>query len=370
MLQKELWNLFGKRIKSENMTNTTTTKPRINKFDNLKGLAIILIVLGHMLFLTKYTSIILLKNFIFVFHLPIFFFVAGYFSKIDSDEPKKAIKRLLIPYLLFCIIYKIFLYLIIGETSGIIFLAPEHTLWFLISLFTMKIFLPLLNKLKYPVITITVLALLIGFIPLNIGYLGVSRTVAFLPIFLVGFKYKDYKKIFNYKYPKLKEILNNSKISILLLIIALIICVLIAYTVPLSVIELKTCYKFESIVGVILEVIERLIIIVMGIIVTLLLNKVMTNKKSILTKLGKNSMAIYLLHIYFTITIQKIIIPNTPILSSSGLIFLVFAFVSTTIIVLLLSRDVVTKYLNKFTDEVFDLIISIINKFKKNPIEL
>lgn len=347
-----------------------TTKPRINKFDNLKGLAIILIVLGHMTFLTKYDSVSLIKNFVFIFHLPIFFFVAGYFSKIGPDEPMKAIKRILIPYLLFCIIYKLFLHFIIGKSSGILFIQPEYMLWFLISLFTMKIFLPVLNKLKYPVIITTILALLIGFAPFNLGYLGISRTFAFLPVFMVGFKYKSYKNIFDKKYPKLKEIVNNNKISILLLIISLIICVLVAYKFPLKVIELKHAYAFKSTIGVIIEVIKRFIVIAMGIIVTLLLNKVMTNKKSILTQIGKNSMAVYLLHAYFITSIKTFLMPNVPILSSSGLIFLVFAFVSTTIILLLLSRDVVTKYLNKFTDGVFDLIISIINKFKKNPIEL
>lgn len=352
------------------MTNTTTTKPRINKFDNLKGLAIILIVLGHATFLTEYKSVSLIKNFVFIFHLPIFFFVAGYFSKIGPKEPMKAVKRILVPYLLFCIIYKIFLYFIIGKSSGILFIEPEDTLWFLISLFTMKIFLPLLNKLKYPVLTTIILALLVGFVPLNLVYLGITRTFVFLPVFMVGFKYKEYKNIFDYKYPKLKEILDNNKKSILLLIIALVICVLIAYSFPFKIIFLKRAYEFESNIGVMKEVIARFIIIAMGIIVTLLLNKVMTNRKSILTQIGKNSMAIYLLHFYFIMIIKTFLMPNVPILSTGGLIFLVFAFVSTGIIVLLLSRDVVTKYLNKFTDGVFNLVLKIINKFKKNPIEL
>ena len=100
----------------------------------------------------------------------------------------------------------------------------------------------------------------------------------------------------------------------------------------------------------------------MGIIVTLLLNKVMTNKKSILTQIGKNSMAVYLLHAYFITSIKTFLMPNVPILSSSGLIFLVFAFVSTAIIVLLLSRDVVTKYLNKFTDGTYETVVVLTSK--------
>lgn len=348
------------------MTNINK-KVRINRFDNLKGLAIILIVLGHMAFLTEYKSVSLIKNFVFIFHLPIFFFVAGYFSKIGPKEPLKAVKRILIPYILFCIIYKIFLF-IIGKKSGILFIQPEYALWFLISLFTMKIFLPLLNKLKYPVITTTILALLIGFVPIPASVLGITRTFVFLPVFLIGFKYKDYKIIFDKKYPKLKEMLNNNKVSICLFIISLIICILVAWKFPLKVIELKYYYKLNN--NVIKQVVMRFIVIAMGIIVTLLLNKVMTNRKSILTQIGKNSMAVYLLHVYFITCIKTFLMPNVPILSTGGLIFLVFAFVSTGIIVLLLSRDVVTKYLNKFTDGVFNLVLKIINKFKKNPIEL
>lgn len=344
-----------------------TTKPRINKFDNLKGLAIILIVLGHMLFLTKYNSVSLIKSFVFIFHLPIFFFIAGYFSKIGPKEPIKAFKRILIPYILFCIIYKLFLHFIIGKHSGIIFIFPAYALWFLISLFTMKIFLPILNKLKYPVLTTIVLALLIGFVPISPEILGITRTFTFLPIFIVGFKYKEYKNIFDSKYPKLKEILNHDKISIFLLVISLIICGLVAYSIPIKIIYLKHFYSFKGLTSIIKEIIERFIIITIGIVVTLLLNKVMTNKKSILTQIGKNSLAVYILHVYFITSIKTFIIPNVPILSSSELIFLIFAFVSTVIIALLLSRELVTKYLNKFTESIFNLIIKVVNKFKNKP---
>ena len=75
------------------MGQTLNLKNRINKFDNLKGFAIFLIVLGHFLFLTDYKNILVLRNFIYIFHLPIFFFVAGYFSKIDSSQPLKSFKR-------------------------------------------------------------------------------------------------------------------------------------------------------------------------------------------------------------------------------------------------------------------------------------
>ena len=79
--------------------NETKTKPRINRFDNLRGLAIFLIVFGHMAFSTKFFSIDFLHSFVYLFHLAILFFVSGYFSKVDLKQPIKLFKRLLIPYI-------------------------------------------------------------------------------------------------------------------------------------------------------------------------------------------------------------------------------------------------------------------------------
>ena len=126
-------------------------KERINKFDNIKGLAIILIVVGHLL-ITNDFSLKLLKNFLFIIHLPLFFFVSGYFSKIGPGELLKSFKRIMIPYIIFCILFKIYFYIPYFQLSYYpIFIYPEYGLWFLLSIFTMKMILPLFNKLKYPI---------------------------------------------------------------------------------------------------------------------------------------------------------------------------------------------------------------------------
>lgn len=74
--------------------------------DIYKGLAIILIVLGH-LETTK-----LINDFIFLFHVPAFFFIAGMTFRIKEDESiwsfvRKKAYRLLLPYLCFTIIISI-----------------------------------------------------------------------------------------------------------------------------------------------------------------------------------------------------------------------------------------------------------------------
>lgn len=66
---------------------------RDETFDVLKGLAILLVIIGH-------CEIGALHSFIYSFHVPLFFFVSGYFLKQRPvrDEVRLNFKRLIIPY--------------------------------------------------------------------------------------------------------------------------------------------------------------------------------------------------------------------------------------------------------------------------------
>lgn len=321
---------------------------RINRFDNLKGIAIILIVLGHMTFLTSFKSVNIIHNFIYIIHLPIFFFVAGYFSKIGPDEPIKAFKRLFVPFVIFCIIYELFSVFIIGNHPNTkLFINPGYALWFLISLFTMKLLLPIFDKFRYPILTAFIIALLIGYV--DADFLGVSRTCAFLPIFLVGFYYNDLKEKIETKYNKISSLLENNLTIIILFIITIICCIIVAYVLPFKTILLKDPYKNYSILNMLI----RSIILILGGFHALLLNRLMTNNKNILTKIGKNSLSVYLLHVYFVVLIRPLM---KPYFSQHEKLFIITAVIISFIIVYILSRDFVAKGVNKLTDSVFKLI--------------
>ena len=127
-----------------------TAKPRIHKYDNIKGIAIILIVLGHLILITNEPTRIFVK-FIYIFHLPLFFFVSGYFSKNRPTDPIKACKRILIPYIVFCILLRYFFIYVHGfHYSTPVIIYSSYGMWFLFSLFMMKMLLPILNRLKHP----------------------------------------------------------------------------------------------------------------------------------------------------------------------------------------------------------------------------
>lgn len=320
---------------------------RINKYDNLKGFAIILIVLGH---LPGLLSPAFDHRFIYIIHLPIFFFVSGYFSKIGPDEPIKSFKRLLLPYIIFSIIWKLYSNLVFGIPAGRLFIEPGGALWFLISLFTMKMVLPIMDRFRYPILISIICALLIGVINIPGNLLGITRTFIYMPIFLIGFYYNDYKAYLSANYEKLFSFLRKGSVKYLCFALIVIACVLVAFTFPAKIILLQHPYSKSFLTDMLL----KFIVITLGILFALNFNSIMTNKKCFLTKIGKNSMAIYLLHPYFAKYIIKPFINNT---FHNGIVLAAVVIFFVALLVFVLSRDFVSNALNKLFDVIFNILV-------------
>lgn len=78
------------------MTNTKKDE-RIGYIDIARGIAILLVIIGHVLYKTT------IGNFIFSFHMPLFLIISGMLFKYNSNTKYfiiKITKRLLIPYIL------------------------------------------------------------------------------------------------------------------------------------------------------------------------------------------------------------------------------------------------------------------------------
>lgn len=158
-------------------------------FDNLKFLLIMLVVVGHAVqpLISSISSAKLLYLAIYSFHMPLFAFVSGYFAKdfIQDRRAFKHIKKYLLLYLVFesaCIalFYDSFLYLLI----------PTDHMWYLLSLLFWLMLLPFFSRSKHLVILAISLSLLVGYITNGSPILSTSRTVAFLPFFVLGYHAK------------------------------------------------------------------------------------------------------------------------------------------------------------------------------------
>ena len=160
------------------------------RFDNLRALLIFLVVFCHLCeaFCAPGGNRFYLA--VYSFHVPCLLFISGYFARFD---PKKLIRRILLPYLVFQTLYLLFdcLWLHPDKAFSLQFSCPYWLLWYLPTLFCFYLLLPLLStgnpqKAALTLLILTALSLHIGTDSLA-GYTGsLSRTVVFLPCFFLG----------------------------------------------------------------------------------------------------------------------------------------------------------------------------------------
>lgn len=162
------------------------------KMDNLKGILIVLVVAGHLLELCmgkgvlRYTYIM-----IYFFHMPLFVYCSGYFAKC-SGVGERILKRLLVPYIVFQILYILFEKLVLKNRIELQFSKPYWLLWYLVAMMVWSVVLPVVatNSRKKQVLVLlffVVAALTAGF-DSGVGRsMSLSRIIVYFPFFLMGY---------------------------------------------------------------------------------------------------------------------------------------------------------------------------------------
>lgn len=172
-------------------------KQREFYYDNAKFLLIFLVVIGH--FITTFIGNQVIEQiyiFIYLFHMPAFILVSGYFAK-GINKPgylKKVAKKLLIPYLLFQLIYSIYYFALYDENELTIqIFKPQWSLWFLLSMFCWYVLLyfykGFINR-KLGMTVAILVGLIVGYVDIIGNYLSLSRTFVLFPVFLLGYYMK------------------------------------------------------------------------------------------------------------------------------------------------------------------------------------
>lgn len=165
-------------------------KGRSSYLDSLKGCAILLVVYGHLIEAPRAQPFgTFVYNSIYMFHMPLFVFLAGITTSktIDGFQAVKIIRSIVIPFVLFQAIYTYWGAWFYGAPQYPT-LAPYWVMWFLLSLIFWKLLLPLFaSPLGLSLSLVSTLAA--GYYP-EIGFLfSASRTVYFFPFFIIGCLY-------------------------------------------------------------------------------------------------------------------------------------------------------------------------------------
>ncbi|MDD2224804.1 MAG: acyltransferase family protein [Candidatus Shapirobacteria bacterium] len=317
--------------------NMSQIATRSNHFDNIKGLLIILVVLGHLM--EQFLNLGLVKYFyivIFSFHMPLFIFCSGYFA--TNINFKKIITRLIFPYIVFQILYLFFNTFVLGDTGiSYTFTDPCWTLWYLLSFIFWGVMVNFIEKVDLKVILIAfAVGLLVGF-DNSVGYyLSLSRTIVFFPFFLLGYYCKKNEVDF------LKFNKNKLLVTVISLLSIMVIFGLYIYS---SSINVAWLYGFSSYKTLDYNLIIRLIIYLAALILSAMIIIIVPNFKiKKITNIGVNSMVIYLLHGFIIRYLEKVF--DYEILSS-GMKVLSYLIVTTLVIVLVLSSKYITIPLQK-----------------------
>jgi fucose 4-O-acetylase-like acetyltransferase len=283
-------------------------KQRTFYFDNAKFILIFFVVFGHMLrsFIEDHETIYTIYKVIYSFHMPAFILVSGFFAKgfYQKGYIIKITKKLILPYLIFQLIYSIYYYFLNGQSKiEWDLFNPHWSLWFLISLFCWNVMLLLVSKYKAVTsITISlVIGLLVGYIDWVTNYLSLSRTFVFFPFFLLGYhlKKEHIRSLFKARYR----------------LFALIIFMIVFagfYLYPNFNYEwLLGSKPYSEISGASSGALfKRLGFYLLSILMVLSFMTVVPRKQYFFTNLGKNTLYVYLVHGFFIKTFRKSEIPN------------------------------------------------------------
>ncbi len=266
---------------SEEKTMDVMIKQRDASVCNLKLMLIYLVVFGHLIrpCIDGSGAAYGLYHFIYSFHMPAFAFISGVYMKnaaICLKSAKTSFFRYLIAQICFAVIFR-------GDID--IFLPYWH-IWYLLSLSCWCIVGAGCNHLSKPfAATVLTTAFALG---CTVGLVGgidrtlsLSRTVVFLPYFLIGVMM-----------PKTVKEQSRIKRGSAFLASGLVLYFIFKDTIPIFFMYHATPFGKLGVKGVILRALCYLI----GVLITLGIYYLSPNKRLPITKIGADTLMIYILH--------------------------------------------------------------------------
>jgi fucose 4-O-acetylase-like acetyltransferase len=327
------------------MSESANKKQRIYYWDNMKGILIFLVVLGHALYsFQNFSKINAIVDILYMFHMPAFVFISGYFSVSKNSRSYKSLAPLFFAFLIFNTVHMMY-----AGTWHI--LSPYYSCWYLIALIFWRLITPHLAKIKGILPMLLVISLIAGFWKDIDNTLAMARIITFYFYFMAGYLYRDgyFSKIAD-KYKSL----DNKKKGILIT----------AFSVS-SLALLLLGYKFLSFKTADLlmqhyirntRIMQRGYIFVTAIIVIITILLITPKKEiPILSTIGRNSLTIFLFHRIITLICAKYL----GAYLSSTLIALLYGLLLSVAITLLFGLDPIAKYIKLALNKGADLTLCI-----------
>ncbi len=164
---------------------------RIEKWDVLKFVLIFTVVLGHIADYYAAESQVMqsLYMFIYSFHMPLFIFVSGLFSKKTVNEFRvDKILGYMVVYLFLKLLLALYDLIAKGEFRLTLFVDGGLP-WFMLAMFAFPLITFCVRKVKFPVVLIAgiIISLAVGYFRAVGNVFSISRIIVYFPFFYAGY---------------------------------------------------------------------------------------------------------------------------------------------------------------------------------------
>ncbi len=312
-------------------------------YDNIKGFLIILVVFAHCIYnLQDFPMINAINDGIYMFHMPAFVFVSGYFGKSSKAGSFNSIIKL------------IFLYFVFNSITAIITVAdsllyPLYSYWYLVALLVWRITADKIAKFKEIMIILFAISIFAGFFPSLDNTFAISRIIAFYPFYMAGYLLSREKSEEFINKPYKKRFIIGALISAVIIILGIIVYKLFQYS---DADLLMSPYEAP------VDALGRIVLYIIAFGAVYALRFFGINKKiPFITSFGRNSMGIFLFHRPLTIIFSDNF-------RSDEVLILVLAIIATFVICVLFGNDYVSFAINKISEGFLELFTT--DKDKKS----
>lgn len=312
----------------------THSNQRSAYWDNIKGILMLLTVFAHCLYTLQVGSraIDLIVDRIYMFHMPVFVFVSGYFGTGARAQSAKALFRMG------------FLYLLFQSASGFYYgfsslLTPLYSFWYLPAIIVWRLTARYFSRYRYILPILLIISILIGFFPSIDNTFAVARILAFYPYYMVGYLLAE--KQHDHPQPPKKLPLGILAIVLMGTLSQLSdsyfdysdkALVMRAYTDPI-------------------EALGRLLLILIALSAILAFRFLIPDRRILqITMFGRNSLWIFLFHRPFTLLLSKRMLLLDDHLQIGIAVF------AALLLCLIFGNDALARILNRYADSAAELL--------------
>ncbi|MCI5904403.1 MAG: CapA family protein [Oscillospiraceae bacterium] len=317
-------------------------KLRSAYWDNIKGLLIFLVVFAHCLYGLRDTPVTgSIVDAIYMFHMPAFVFVSGYFGKSENSRSLKSVSGL------------IFIYFIFNSLMGLAYgfnslLEPVYSCWYILALAVWRVTAPYLAKFRDIQLILFAVSLFAGFYDSIDNTFAIARIISFYPFYMAGYLLTEEKS---------QSLICKNKAKRLLWGLAALIGAAAAGFGAYSFFDYSDSALLMYSYELPMDAFGRIGLFVTAFLAIYALRAVSPDKKlPFFTMTGRNSLGIFLLHRPITLLFGDIFGEKEWVIAA--------AFLCSVIICLAFGNDLVTGLLNAYIKAGAELLTGTSEKKK------